>query len=69
MPPPFSEAPEVVECLLYHGDVEDVHGPTCIVPREPGGDDEAYDSCELKSDSMSWSSITIMRQCAVDLSN
>ena len=46
MPPPFAEAPEVVECLLYHADVEEVHGPTCIVPREPGGNDEAYDSCE-----------------------
>lgn len=46
MPPPFAQAPEVVECLLYHADVEEVHGPTCIVPREPGGDDEAYDSCE-----------------------
>ena len=47
MPPPFGEAPEVVECLLYHADVEEVHGPTCIVPRRPGGDDDAYDSCAL----------------------
>jgi ectoine hydroxylase-related dioxygenase (phytanoyl-CoA dioxygenase family) len=40
-PPPFSEAPEMVQCLLYFDEVEEMGGTTAVVPCE-GLDDPAY---------------------------